>query len=553
MPHRKKLIIFTVIAAVLGAGYVFRVDIAVKAIGVAFRWSTSVGPNIEIAWDKPTEAEKLKPGAKRPPNIVVILTDDMGFNDVSFYGGGMVQTPHIDALAREGVNFRNGYAGSAVCAVSRVALLTGRYSTRSGFEFTPTPDQMGPILKLLASQNDNMRKNRFIERENTLTFNERGMPPSEVTVAELLQQANYHTVHIGKWHLGREKQFMPNAQGFDESLFMSSGLYLPVDSPDVVNSKQDFDPIDRVLWNILSYSASFNGGEPFAPRGYLTDYYTEEAVKVIENNKDRPFLLYLAHWGIHTPLQAKRSDYDALADDIADPRARVYGAMIKSVDRSVGAVMQALKDNGLDEDTIVIFTSDNGGANYIGLPEVNKPYRGWKLSFFEGGTHVPFFARWPGKLPAGTNYPHPVSHMDIMPTALAAAGVTYQPETEDKSIDGVNLLPHAQGTVSGAPHDFLVWRTGSYQAILADGWKLHVTAYHEPDERLFHISVDPTEQRDVAAQYPDKIAELKALLATHNAQQVPPLWESNAMMPITVDKTLDEPMSSDDDYIYWQN
>lgn len=550
---RKKLIITVLIAIVLGAGYMYRVDIAVAAIGTAFRWSTSVGPNIEIAWQQPTEAEKLKPGAKRPPNIIVILTDDMGFNDVSFYGGGLVQTPHIDGLAKEGVNFRNGYAGSAVCSVSRVALLTGRYATRSGFEFTPTPDQMGPILELLASENDNLRKSHFVETQSALSYSERGMPASEVTVAELLQQANYHTVHIGKWHLGREKEFMPNAQGFDESLFMASGLYLPINAPDVVNAKQDFDPIDRVLWNIMKYSASFNGGPLFEPRGYLTDYYTEEAVKVIEANKDRPFLLYLAHWGIHTPLQAKRSDYDALADDIADPRARVYGAMIKAVDRSVGAVMQALKDNGLDEDTIVIFTSDNGGADYIGLPDINQPYRGWKLSFFEGGTHVPFFARWPGHLPAGTSYLHPVSHMDIMPTALAAAGVDYQPETADKSIDGTNLLPHVLGEKPEAPHDFLVWRTGSYQAILADGWKLHVTDYPEVDERLYHLSVDPTEQHDVVAQHPEKRDALKALLAAHNAKQLPPLWGSSARMPITIDKTLEEAMSPDDDYIYWQN
>lgn len=164
---------------------------------------------------------------------------------------------------------------------------------------------------------------------------------------------------------------------------MSSGLYLPEDHPDVVDSKQDFDPIDRFLWAALQFAASFNGGPNFEPDEYLTDYYTQQAVEVIDANKGRPFFLYLAHWAPHTQLQATREDCEALAN-IENHRERVYAAMLRSLDRGVGEVLDALERNGLDENTLVLFTSDNGGAGYIGLPEVNSPFRGWKITLFEG-------------------------------------------------------------------------------------------------------------------------------------------------------------------------
>jgi uncharacterized sulfatase len=171
----------------------------------------------------------------------------------------------------------------------------------------------------------------------------------------------------------------PHDQGFKESLLMASGLYLPEDHPDVVNAKQDFDPIDRFLWAVMRFAVSFNGEKAFEPELYLTDYFTDQAVKAIEANRDRPFFLYLAHWAPHTPLQAAREDYEALSH-IENHRERVYAAMIRSLDRGVGRVLDALKDNGLEDNTLVLFTSDNGGAGYIGLPEVNSPFRGWKIN-----------------------------------------------------------------------------------------------------------------------------------------------------------------------------
>jgi len=374
------------------------------------------------------------------------------------------------------------------------------------------------------------------------------MPGSEITIAELLQQAGYHNVHIGKWHLGGESGMAAHQQGFDESLLMASGLYLPVDDPGVVNARQDFDPIDRFLWRALQHAASFNGGPPFAPAGYLTDYYTDEAVKVIEANADRPFFLYLAHWAPHTPLQATREDYEALSH-IDDHRERVYAAMIRSLDRGVGQVLDALKRNGLEENTLVMFSSDNGGAGYIGLPEVNSPFRGWKMTSFEGGIHVPFFAKWPARIAPGTVNHNPVQHFDLYSTAAAAGGA---PLPTDRVVDGIDLLPYILGVTEGAPHQALFWRSGASQSALVDGWKLNVS---EPPGRawLFNLSQDPTEQNDLSAERPDKLAELQGALAAHNAEQAQPAWPRQVSVPVNLDKDLSLPDAPDDEYIYWSN
>ncbi len=331
---------------------------------------------------------------------------------------------------------------------------------------------------------------------------ELGMPASEITIAEVLRQAGYRTAHIGKWHLGGIAPMRPEDQGFDDSLYMAGPAYLPEDSPDVVNAKQDFDPIDKMVWASMRYSVQFNGGEAFEPRGYLTDYYTDEAVRVIEANRDRPFFLYLAHWGIHNPLQAKKADYDALSS-IEDHRLRVYAAMTLALDRGVGRVLDALEANGLTDNTLVVFTSDNGGAGYLGLPNVNKPYRGWKLTLFEGGTHVPFFAKWPARIAAGTTYDKPISHLDIFATAAAAGGATVP---NDRIIDGVDLLPFVNGNREGVPHETLFWREGYYQVVLHAGWKLIVS--ERPQKRwLFHLREDPTEQHNVADAHAEIVAQ----------------------------------------------
>lgn len=562
MKLKKALIASAGVLFVLGvAAWVNRIDIILHTPGIIANIKDPVGPHQEVPWQREHGKTALQPTAptsasQRKPNIIFIVTDDMGFNDISYYGGGasgtQMQTPNIDALANEGVAFLNGYAGNAICAPSRAMIMTGRYATRFGFEFTPTPPGMPLMVGMVREDKGLQTELPFIQNEgvheDVPSYADLGMPPTEVTIAELLQSAGYYTAHIGKWHLGRNNGMDPTNQGFDDSLLMGSGLYLPVDHPDVVNSRQEFDPIDLFLWPNMRYAASFNGGPMFEPKGYITDYYTDEAIKVIENNKDRPFFLYLAHWGIHTPLQALKSDYEALTH-IEDHRLRVYTAMTRAVDRSVGRVMQALKDNGLDENTLVIFTSDNGGAGYVGLPDINKPYRGWKLTLFEGGTHVPYFAHWPKNLPQGAVFDKPVSHLDLFATAAAAAGVAVP---DDRKMDGVNLMPYVRGEKIGAPHEKLFWSDGGYQSVLKAGWKLQVSALRDK-KWLFDLSKDPTEQNNLVAQEPEKVAELTAELQAHKAEQRTPRWPWVGALPIPIDKTLAQPITKGDDFVFWEN
>jgi uncharacterized sulfatase len=545
----------TAIALVVlgGASWVFRLDLALSLASVASDLRYRAEPTREIEWSTGADPQG-RPPAERPPNVVLILADDLGWNDLTFGGGGVangtVPTPHIDSIAAGGATFMNGYAANATCAPSRAALMSGRYGTRFGFEFTPTPPGFTSLVALgdSAQRQARLRQTELHEDVVEVPYEEMGMPASEVTLAELLDAQGYHTVHIGKWHLGRSAGMAPQDQGFDESLLMTSGLYLPEDHPDVVNSKQEFDSIDQFLWASQRFAAQYNGGPVFEPGGYLTDWYTEQAVDVIEANRDRPFFLYLAHWAPHTPLQATREDYEALSH-IDSHRERVYASMIRSLDRGVGEVLRALEENGLDENTIVLFTSDNGGAGYVGLPEVNRPFRGWKISFFEGGIHVPYFVRWPARIPSGTEIEAPVHHFDMYATAAAAAGA---PLPEDRRIDGVDLLPWATGEADGIPHRALFWRSGASRSALVDGFKLVVS---DPPGRtwLFDLASDPTERQDLSDERPEKVAELMAAMDAHDSEQAPPAWPSRALMPINIDKDRSLPDEIGDEFIYWSN
>ncbi len=548
---RKLTIAALLLLALLALAYLNRLYFLQYSLG----WYTDLAHPREAyhAVNWMAEPAQLTASAARP-NVIVILADDMGINDVSVNGGGHgaegVATPNIDALAHNGVNFADGYAGAAVCTVSRAALLTGRYPWRFGVEFTPVPGAMGLVAGTLFS--DPRRQHPVIIDKERLSemkgFDDLGLPPSEMTIAKLLKPQGYHTIHIGKWHLGSTKQMRPNNQGFDESLFMESGLYLPENSPDVVNSKQDFDPIDKFLWPNMRFGVSYNAGHWFEPNKYLTDYFTDEAVNAIRQNKHRPFFLYLAHWGVHTPLQASKADYDALAN-VPDHRRRVYLAMVRSIDRSVGRVMQTLREEGLEQNTIVFFASDNGAPNYIGLPDLNQPYRGWKLTQFEGGVRVPFMAQWPGHIAPGTVYHHPVSNIDILPTVVAAAQGSLP---ADRVVDGVNLLPFLTASPALQPERPLFWRDGGLRTLQENGWKLIVSEFPKKDW-LFDLSTDPTEHHNLALTQPERLAQMKAVLVKHHAAMPPPLWSSYLRMPVLIDKTLDQPESPDDEYTYWSN
>lgn len=510
-----------------------------------------------ITWQSgPSEPSASLTAGNRPPNVVLIVVDDLGYDDVTALGrgvaGGEVPTPSIDSLARGGVSFDAAYSGNATCAPSRAAIMTGRYATRFGFEFTPTPRE---FMKLISQgytrRSDEPPPLYFADRvAGQPPLEDMGLPTSEITIAKLLQGAGYHTVHIGKWHLGDSPRFRSYAHGFHESLSLQHGaaMFLPADDPRVVTAVAERDLVTQFIVASEPFGVRFNDGEVFKPDRYLTDYFTDEAIRAIDANQHRPFFLYLAYNAPHTPLQATREDYDALTS-IEDHTLRVYAAMLRSLDRNVGRVLEALRERGLDDDTLVIFTSDNGAPHYAGVGHRNTPFRGWKATYFEGGIRVPFFMRWPAGLPEGKTLPGPAAHFDIFSTIAAAAGATVP---RDRIIDGVNLLPFARGEVAGRPHEALFWRTEDYLTLRLGDWKLQSTQRPKKDW-LFNLATDPTERVNLAEREPERLAEMKARLVEFNRQQAPPIWQSIASNAVPIDRTLQEPTRPAEEYVYFAN
>jgi len=498
--------------------------------------------NIDSAAEKPFSWE-IGPATastateSRPPNILLILADDLGWNDITFYGGGIagstVPTPNIDSIAQQGMHFTQAYAGNATCAPSRAAILTGRYGPRMGFEFTPTaPGFAGRNIP------------------NYPPPEQLGLPSEEITLAEMLSEKNYHSIALGKWHLGSTPGFVPNDQGFDEFLGMlgGAGLYLDEDDENVVNSKQTFDPIDNFLWRALRFSAQYNKGERFKPPTHMTDFLSREAVNAIELNRNRPFFMYLAYNAPHTPLQAEKADYDALSH-IEDHTERTYAAMLRGLDRGIGQVLDALEENGLEENTIVIFTSDNGGAGYLGLPDINKPFRGWKISFFEGGIHVPYFVKWPERIAAGSQYDSPVAHIDIFSTVLGAADIDLP---SDRKIDGVDILASALQENQPPLSRPLYWRSGGYKVVQSEGWKLQIQEQNG-NQWLFNLNDDPTEQVNLIDSQPDRAERLRQTLYQLDNEMVEPLWPSTSESTIAIDYPINQVPEGDVEYILWNN
>lgn len=553
MVFKKKLIWWmTGLAIVAGVGWALWSRYWFYIPGIIGMIKNPIQPTMDVKWTRGPLPAQFAAG-QRPPNVVLIVVDDMGVNDVTFWGGGVaegsVPTPAIDSIAKEGVAFSSGYAGNATCAPSRAALMTGRYATRFGYEFTPAPLAMGKLVSATMHGNGADVIYHAKREADVPPFQQMQVPTSEVMLGQLLGKFGYRTFHLGKWHLGDSPATRPEARGFDETLSMDSGagMFLPKNDPNVVNSMQDFDPIDRFLWANLPFAIRHNGSKRFKPPEYMTDYLSNEAVKVIAANNNRPFFIYLAYNAPHTPLQALKSDYDALSH-IEDHRLRVYAAMIKAIDRGVGRVLAELKTQGVDGNTIVMFTSDNGGANYIALTDINKPYRGFKATFFEGGIRVPFFIKWPGKVPAGTVYRYPVGHVDVFATAAAAAGARMP---TDRVIDGVDLVPFVTGR-KAEPHKSLFFRSGNYRILLSGGWKLQV----EDTQKkiwLFDLAKDPTEKSNLAATEPARLAVMQTALAKINAEQVKPLWPSVLELRTYIDSPLGTPGYGKGEYIYWAN
>ena len=535
----KKILIVTL--ALLGLGLIFWKDVLFWLLVQTAAPKDNVGPNQEIVWQQGPETR-----SDDRPNIIVIVADDLGINDMTDYDdldpSGTMDTPNIDFIANSGIKFKNAYSGSATCAPSRGMIVTGRYATSTGYEFTPVPDGMARAINLF-----NPEETRYMAEsvESNPLFDNQGLPAEEITFAETLKDAGYYTAHIGKWHLGRGPVFAPLSQGFDESLMMASGLFLPEDDPNVVNAYLPWDPIDKFLWAILDYAASFNESSErdnwFEPKGYLTDYYTDEALKVIEANKNRPFFLYLAHWGVHTPLQALKSDYNKLTH-IDNHIERVYAAMIMSLDRSVGRIVESLEANGLSDNTWIIFTSDNGGANYIGLRYINSPYRGWKLTLFEGGIKVPLIFWKDGIAPQ--EVAQRAMHIDIMPTIHGLIN-----EELNHSVDGIDLFAD-EYDLNQRP---IFWKTGHNKVVIKDNWKLQVEEYSQK-QWLFNLANDPTEQLELSDQYPEKVYELMALIDQHSEGAKNFIYKPPLLANVDVDRNLKEAVEeghSEDEESVW--
>lgn len=423
--------------------------------------------------------------ADRPPNLIIILSDDQGYADVGFNGCTDIPTPNIDRIAAEGARFTNGYVTYAVCGPSRAGLITGRYQDRFGSSRNPTPNPAVP---------------------------HNGVPRSEKNLAELLKPAGYTTMAIGKWHLGTHVDLRPRVRGFDEFFgFLGGGHdYLPENT--------EFDTLEDVdrRWGWYRTKLLHNG-QRVALQRYLTDELSDKAVDFIQRRRDEPFFLYLAYNAPHTPMQAT-DEYLARFPHIKNQRRRTYAAMVSAMDDGVGRVLDTLDELELNENTIVFFLSDNGGAE--NNASRNTPLRGHKSSPFEGGLRVPFAARWTGTFPAGVDFDHPVISLDIAATIVGRCGAQVP---ADRPLDGVDLTPFLTGERNDPPHRQLFWR--AYDR----GWAVSrlddTKCINRDDKKLvFQLAQDISESNNLADQPPANLAELEAGLNAWIEQMVPPAY-----------------------------
>jgi arylsulfatase A-like enzyme len=449
-----------------------------------------------------------EPGVStRPPNIVLIFADDLGFADVGYhydyYGEAIsadVETPNIDSMASNGVWFSNGYATAPVCGPSRAGLLTGRYQNRFGAE-----DNTGPYKAFPGDI---------------------GTPLTETLLPARLKALGYTTGMMGKWHDGKAIDYYPSRRGFDEVFGFNNGAsgYF-VGYNDQTTSIKD---TNGVVLAVASTNPLYRDELPVEREDdYITDAFGREAVAFIERHHQKPFFLYLSFNAVHGPLQYKQEDYDRFAH-VTDDMRRKCLAMNWSMDENIGKVLEALRQYGLEEDTLIIFLSDNGGKPG-GNGSYNDPLRGQKGELWEGGIREPFCIQWKGHLPANVRKDYPVISLDVLPTAVAAAGGTLS--TND-AIDGVNLLPYLKGEAAGEPHDFIHWRHNKKWVVRDARWKLIDVNYTDgnPPE-LYDLPNDMSETTDVAAVYPAIAAALQAEHDAWNATLMPKQWGWDSSLP----------------------
>ena len=434
-----------------------------------------------------TLAAVLLSAAPSRPNLIVIMTDDMGYADVGFNGCTDIPTPNIDRIANQGVKCTSGYVAYPVCGPSRAGFMTGRYQQRFGFERNPQYKTDDPNM---------------------------GLPKTEETIATVLKKVGYTSGIVGKWHLGAHPTLHPLGRGFDFFYGHLGGghQYMP-EMLDIKESNQATnEPESYRTWILRNH-------EPQKPEKYLTDAFSDAAVEFVESNKDNPFFLFLAYNAPHGPLQATEK-YLSRFDDIEDQKRRTYAAMVSAVDDGVGRVLDKLDERGLANDTIVVFLSDNGGPTTKNGSR-NTPLRGGKSDVWEGGYRVPFAIRWSGNLPAGMQYDKPVSSLDILATI---AGITKAPVSGDRPLDGVNLIPFLTGTDQGAPHDILYlrkWDEKKY-SIRKGEYKLVVQNQQAP--QLFNLDKDVSEMNNIIRQNPEIAEELEKLLREWEGELIEPIF-----------------------------
>jgi len=409
---------------------------------------------------------------RKRPNVIVVYADDMGYGDVGCYGCKDIPTPHIDALAANGVRFTDGYVSCPQCAPSRAGLLTGRYPQRFGFEWNPPKDR----------------------------WHTDGLPLDEACVAERMKQAGYATGLVGKWHLGAGEKLHPNRRGFDEffGTLYGSSVYFP-----------PFDFMARLVKDrpMPESDIQYNG-TPIKETEYLTDAFSREATRFIDRHHKEPFFLYVPYTAPHAPLQAPER-YLQRVSGIKNEKRRTYAAMVVALDDGIGAIAAKLREKEIEDSTVVFFISDNGATMFRSAGS-NRPLRGGKGLLLEGGIRVPFVARWMGTLPAGTTYSHPVVQLDVAATAVTLAG------GDAGNMDGVNLIPFLKGTRTGPPHETLYWRFCNFGyakhgepwqwAVRRGDWKL-VQAGDKP--HLFNLREDIGEKTELGGKRVAKAAELE--------------------------------------------
>ena len=458
-------------------------------------------------------APESEESAQRP-NIVVIVADDLGYNDLGSFGSQVIKTPHLDALAERGVRVTDGYVSAAVCSPSRAGLYTGTYQSRFGYEFNTSG------------------------RDTVV-----GLPTDQRTLADMLKGAGYATGLIGKWHLGKSDQHHPLNRGFDEYFGHLSGGSTYIDS-----RKEGVEswPSRNAPTTRPASSAIFDGFEQVEVEEYLTDVFAAEAVDFVRRHKDEPFFLMLTPNAPHTPLQAT-AEYVDRYREVEPAGRRVFAAMVSSVDDYVGDVVAELRAHGLEENTLIVFFSDNGCVKYLSQEVCsNDPLSGSKRFHLEGGIRVPFIFSWPAALPAGATYSQPVISLDLFATLSAAAGAG------ESAPDSVNLLPYLRGENSDPPHEFLFWRAKPNMAVRWGNWKLwkvnttdntlddlslggrRLPQVDYPGDSpmgqltvLYDLSADVGEQQNIAGEHPEVVERLESELEAWNEQLAEPLWPSN--------------------------